>query len=506
MPPIPPPLAAAAEPATVLEQVQDLAETAPRLAFEKAAQLRDSLLRERLRRAAYLAMARTRPRDAAGLLGEVIHSRWLPQLHFAQALDIAEFTVRTEPELTRRLLLATAARHPEAALRQERQYIELPYGPAIRDAARRALPALPPELTLLRVRQNPGSVLLTPVETIRLAAAARTEEERETAAKLLRRLDWSSAAILDSPPEVLRAALSLCTSGGPFPVLPATVASRALAGIDDAEDPLAEAARAATLIPFVPPAAISGLAASPLGELLKTYREAADSAAGLPVAELFPGGVSVQRYVFHNDDDGVESFESFLAAYRGDAAWKLVRTEAMVHLTGRGVDGRRIEILANVPVDLQTPARFPLRETAAERQAVVTRALRERGWEPSVVVHRGHDHHFPHTRRMLRPSARLVFLGSCRGMESVEDVVTRCRRAQMIATHGTGTTTVNDTFLRALNRLLLGGTETIDWDAFWASLEPVLGANGRFRDYVPPHRNEAARFLAAWYRRALAAP
>ena len=177
-----------------------------------------------------------------------------------------------------------------------------------------------------------------------------------------------------------------------------------------------------------------------------------------------------------------------------------------VHLAGRGVNGRRIEIVANIPVDLQMPANFPLREAAAARQDAVTRALREHGWEPTVVVHRGHDHHFPQTRRLLRPAARLVFLGSCRGMESVEDVVTRCRRAQMIATHGTGTTAVNDTFLRALNRRLLSGAETIDWDAFWASLEPVLGANGRFRDYVPPHRNEAARFLAAWYRRALAAP
>jgi hypothetical protein len=499
-------MAAAAEPAVLLEQVQDLAEAAPRLAFEKAAQIRDPILRERLRRDAYLALARSRPREAAAVLADVIDARWLPHLHFAQALDIAEFTVRPQPALTRRLLLATAARHPEAALREERQYIELPYGPEIRDAARHALPATPPELTLLRLRQNPGSVLLTPLETIQLAAAARTEEERETAIQLLRSLAWDAPAVLQSSPSALRAALALCSGAGFFPTVPASVAARALAGIDDAEDPVAEAARAATLLPFVPPVALDSLPASSIGDVLRTYRRAPAADVRLPASDLFPAGVSIQRYVFHNDDDGVESFESFLASYRGDAAWSIARTEAMVHLAGRGANGRRIEIFANVPVDLQAPANFSLREAAAARQNAVTRLLRERGLEPLVVVHRGHDHHFPHTRRLLRPSARLVFLGSCRGMESVEDVVTRCRRAQMIATRGTGTTAVNDTFLRALNRRLLEGAESIDWDAFWASLEPAMGGNGRFRDYVPPHRNEAALFLAAWYRRALAAP
>ena len=123
-----------------------------------------------------------------------------------------------------------------------------------------------------------------------------------------------------------------------------------------------------------------------------------------------------------------------------------------------------------------------------------------------MIVHRGHDHHFESSRRLLHSEARLVFLGSCRGMANVETVVTRCRRAQMIATRGIGNTAVNDTFLRALNRKLLDGGERLEWEAFWAELRPALGSNSHFQEYVPPHRNAAALFLAAWYREALSAP
>jgi len=45
--------------------------------------LQNPILRERLRRDACLAMARTQPRDAAALLPRVIHSRWLPAVDLA---------------------------------------------------------------------------------------------------------------------------------------------------------------------------------------------------------------------------------------------------------------------------------------------------------------------------------------------------------------------------------------------------------------------------------------
>jgi hypothetical protein len=340
---------------------------------------------------------------------------------------------------------------------------------------------------------------LSPPEIMRLAASAHTEDERETAIGLLRNLSW------DSPPDpvTLRGALALLSETGETLRVPAAVIRLALTGMEDAEDPLAEAVKAASVLAVAPPGADGALPPTTLGRLLRAQRGSAVREAALSIADLFPNGLCLQRYIFHNDDDGVESFESFLRHYAGDSNWTLERTEDLVHFTGRGAPNRRIDIYANIPVDLQLPANVPIAVSVRARQGAVTRALKN---EPTVVVHRGHDHHFEITRKYLKGDVRLVFLGSCHGMASVEDVVTRCRRAQMIATRGIGATSVNDTFLRALNQRLLEGAGKLDWDEFWSTLRPVLGSNEHFQSYVPPHKNHAARFLAAWYREVLSAP
>lgn len=499
MPPLPP-APAIVEQTPLLDQVRQLLEVAPRLAFEKAALLRDPLLRDRERRDAFLALARAHPDQAAALLPQVMEARWIGRVHFAQALDIAWFTVRDQPALSRRFLLASALRHPAAALREQRQYVDLPYGPAVREAAQAAAAGPDPGLLLLQIRQNPAlAATLAPVAILRLAVAAATEEERVTASALLRNLDWDPM----EDPALLRGALALLAEMGLPCAAPASVFRRALTGIDDAEDPLAEAVKAASFLALAPPGVEDALPATPLGRLLAAQRTVPAPQTTLAVDELFPDGLCLQRYVFHNDDDGVESFESFLAAYANDPNWAIERSTALVHLTGRLTSRRRIEIFANIPVDLQLPANAARTAEVRARQAAVTRAL---PGPPSVLVHRGHDHHFPDTRPFLRNDARLVFLGSCYGMSNVEDVVTRCRRAQMIATRGIGATAVNDTFLRALNRRLLGEESALDWDEFWSTLRPVLGGSEHFQAYVPPNRNGAARFLAAWYRQALSAP
>jgi hypothetical protein len=319
---------------------------------------------------------------------------------------------------------------------------------------------------------------VSPAEALRLAASAQTEDERETALRLLRQHPWDTSADVPS----LRGALALLAeSSSPLPV-PTPVILRTLTGIDDAEDPLAEAVKAAVILAASPTDVDAALPSTPLGRVLKSLRQTASPTLHIP--DLFPNGLCVQRYVFHDDDDGVESFTSFLAAYANAPNWTLQRTADRVLLSSRGAQQRRIEIHANVP----------------SSKAAITAP------RPTMLVHRGHDHHFDATRKFLTHDARLVFLGSCRGMANVEDVVTRCRRAQMIATRGIGTTSVNDAFLRALNNRLLEPGDTLDWNQFWATLQPALGASQHFRDYVQPHKNPAARFLAAWYREALSAP
>ena len=84
-------------------------------------------------------------------------------------------------------------------------------------------------------------------------------------------------------------------------------------------------------------------------------------------------------------------------------------------------------------------------------------------------------------------------------MENSYSVMALANRAQMIATRGVGTTSINDALLLAINDELLSGAKTLDWERFWRTQESKLGGNPMFRDYIPPSRNAAAIMLAAYY-------
>jgi len=463
---MPPEVVAVAEQRAVYAQVRELVSIAPKLAFEKTALLRDPLLRSRLRKAAYIALAARAPEDAAKLLPSVADEKWLGAVHFAAALDVAWHTVRQQPDLSKRLLVASAARWPDAALRARAQYIDLPYGREIFDAAARAAPEPP------TFERRASQLLLAPpaglsgAEKLTLAAMARTDVEIDRAVALARGVDLKDPSLLAMPPGTLRAALALL----PEPDVPDALAARAMEAIDAAEDPVLETARAAAFLRKPVP----GLPSPYLGELLRAH--IGGRGDQFDTAALFVDGVNTQRYIFHDDVDGAESFASFLAAY---ADWRVERNDSSVKISSPRNGARRIEIFANVPgraLTMTTP--------------------------PQVIVHRGHDHHIEATLPLLDAGARLIYLGSCRGMQNVEDVVMRSPNAAVIATRAIGATAVNDAFLKALNVKLLSG-EPLRWDAVWDSMRPKLGEH--FAGYVPPHRNHAAVFFEAWLRHALAA-
>jgi hypothetical protein len=203
-------------------------------------------------------------------------------------------------------------------------------------------------------------------------------------------------------------------------------------------------------------------------------------------------GVCIQQHFFYDDEDGVESFESFKQSYTHDPAWRWEDHGTYVQITGEGSSGRRIEIFANVPT-------YPPAPDAKTRRHVLARMLTDRGLTPAVVVHRGHAFFFEESLRYLTPSARLVYLGSCRGLENVHSVIATASRAQIIVTRNVGTQTVNDPLLKAINDELLRGNKTLDWESFWRAQEARLGKNAMFRDYIPPTRNGAAIMLSAYY-------
>lgn len=203
-------------------------------------------------------------------------------------------------------------------------------------------------------------------------------------------------------------------------------------------------------------------------------------------------GVCHQRHFFYNDEDGVESFHAFRAAYTADPAWKWEDHGTWVRVTAQAADRRSIEVYANVPIAERT-------EAADARIHALTALLAQRGIVPPVVVHRGHAFHVERTIGSLNPSARLVYLGSCRGMDRIDAVMSIARGAQIVATRSIGTHEINDPILKSLNDHILRNTSRLDWEQFWAAARAKVGHYGLFSDYIPPNRNSPAVFLAAYY-------
>jgi hypothetical protein len=114
-----------------------------------------------------------------------------------------------------------------------------------------------------------------------------------------------------------------------------------------------------------------------------------------------------------------------------------------------------------------------------------------------VIVHRGHSTDADRTIEQIPATAVLVFLGNCGGYSQLEAILSRVPEAQVIATRGIGTCTVNDPLLKALNDYLLSGKDVI-WAEFWRYTGSVLAGNPRFADYVPPDKNASVIFLKAY--------
>ena len=236
-----------------------------------------------------------------------------------------------------------------------------------------------------------------------------------------------------------------------------------------------------------------------LDKLARTYAGYVQETRVLEQSELFRNQVDVQRHFFWNDSDGVESFESFIDTYGTDPRWHIEKKSEYVHLSASGARGRKIEIYANVPVDLLAPGNRHRALEVNARQEKISRILADRKLEPLVLVHRGHSYHLEKTLPYLSHSARLVYLGSCNGMDKMAAVAERASSAQIIATRGVGTMKVNDPTLKAINDELLASGR-LQWASFWPVLARRVGVtNDDFREYIPPHQNAAASLLGAYF-------
>jgi hypothetical protein len=208
----------------------------------------------------------------------------------------------------------------------------------------------------------------------------------------------------------------------------------------------------------------------------------------------------LERYFFWDDDDGVESFANFRKSYEHDPLWKIEEHGGYIELTGHGPLGRTIEVFANIPIDIRLSANRAREGEALRRQASITAELARRSLTPAMLVHRGHAFHVEKTLGFVTPAARLVVLGSCRGVPEIHRVIEASHRAQVIATSGVGAMDINDSILKALNTRLLRAEGQIRWTDFWREEESRSGKSALFRGYLTPDRDEAAAFLSAYYQ------
>jgi hypothetical protein len=226
----------------------------------------------------------------------------------------------------------------------------------------------------------------------------------------------------------------------------------------------------------------------------------------LNAADLFDStGRLFQAQFFYDDEDGVASFRSFRAAYAADPRWRWQDHGTWIQVSRATTTAapRRIEIYSNVPFDASGPGSFARTAEGDARRRAMLATVRTAagGLDPRVVIHRGHAYYLDQTLAHLGPTTRLAYLGSCGSSSKVQVVVERSPDAQIVATRGVGTLSVNDPLLKAINDELLLPTSggSIEWPAFWQALE-----RGRFRghshfgEYIAPHRNEAAILLRGW--------
>jgi hypothetical protein len=225
------------------------------------------------------------------------------------------------------------------------------------------------------------------------------------------------------------------------------------------------------------------------------------STESLEIAKLFgKDNECLELCLFYDDEDGVDSFDSFVKSYQGDESWVIEDRGEYVTIAGHSPSGRRLEIFANRPIDGHLPANRYRDGEAIRRQEKILGLIKARGGSPAIVVHRGHSFYTASSVKRVTPAARLVILGSCGGVNDIHGVLELSHEAQVIATRGIGAAEINDPLLKSLHDRLLDGPPVIEWSSFWREQTARLGRHAIFRDYAAPNQEPSAIFLRAYYR------
>lgn len=247
--------------------------------------------------------------------------------------------------------------------------------------------------------------------------------------------------------------------------------------------------------------------------LCRTLFESADSTKKIDLAALLgippiysvsysslkdDSGRVVQQVFFYGDEDkdGQNSFVNFMGMFRGKSDWSISENPDWVSI--KSTKGKPVWIFANRPLYGENDPD----EAAKDKLGAY---LESKKLSPSIFIHRGHSYHVKSSLARIQSTARIVVLGSCGGYNNLNEVLTISPDAHIISSKQTGTKTVNEPILQAINTNLRNG-KNIEWLPMWRELSAAFKGDAKakelFDDYVPPYKNLGAIFIKA-YRKAI---
>ncbi|HVG42197.1 MAG TPA: hypothetical protein VM888_11355, partial [Chitinophagaceae bacterium] len=171
----------------------------------------------------------------------------------------------------------------------------------------------------------------------------------------------------------------------------------------------------------------------------------------------------VMQVFFYGDEDGRNNYAGFMRQF--GSTWRRSENKQWVSLTS--TRGKPILIFANKPLPTET-------SEDEEAQKAMMAHIRQKGYEPSIVIHRGHSYYAESTIQHIMPSAKIVFLGSCGGYHLIHDVLEHSPDAHIIASKQIGKGVINQPFFDLLDEKLMNGSN-IDWIPFWSEFRKRAG-------------------------------
>lgn len=189
---------------------------------------------------------------------------------------------------------------------------------------------------------------------------------------------------------------------------------------------------------------------------------------------------------FYDDEDGDVSFSTFLKTFT-DSNWTVIDSGMYVIIESNG--GKHVQIYSNKP------------KNEYDGQDRLEKLFAENGYEPNVMVHRGHSYYASKTIEKVKDNTQVFILGSCGGYHSISTIIERSSEASIVSSKQIGTMFVNNPMLKLMAEDIRNGKD-VDWKSLWDRLEVAVKANPkafeRFQDYIPPHKNLGAIFIKTY--------